>query len=431
MACDKSEAVHLVAPGNDVAPGNNVESRNCAATDGETTPGKIVIEREINDDPAPRCISKYVNSDGTVVYRVDTASQTDSPGDDWWAEDFDSDSESGRPESGRSDSEGGGDANEGGERGGATGGGEEERVTDEEEGAREEPSDKLKYAGVAREPMLMDPNLPAGWSRKVSQRTEGKSAGKYYVRIYSPEGRVFRYKYQLKSYLKKVHSDLIADDFDFSIAGRPLKSRGGGGGGDDDDDDDSRVRDQSTRENPARVKAAGKTESKYTRLQRDVVVTAATAMKCAGSPEPMFSDANLPEGWTRKLTQRKNGKSAGKYDVIIHSPEGKRFRSRFELQAYFDEIKSDLVANSFDFTVTGRGNPATPQVAPGKKASSSEEGSDAAAAAAAATPQSGKLLVKMKFSVPEGRKRNASDEEGSASKKAKSKNNGRASADDD
>ncbi|KAL1432286.1 hypothetical protein MTO96_013605 [Rhipicephalus appendiculatus] len=77
------------------------------------------------------------------------------------------------------------------------------------------------------------------------------------------------------------------------------------------------------------------------------------------------SDA-LPEGWLRKVCQRKRGRSAGRYDVYIYSPSGRRFRSRRELASYLCGPYCTLSISQFNFSaprsVTG----------PGRRASSEE-----------------------------------------------------------
>ena len=72
----------------------------------------------------------------------------------------------------------------------------------------------------------------------------------------------------------------------------------------------------------------------------------------------IISFQTLPQGWQRKVSQRKSGASAGRYEVFIIGPTGKRFRSRNELKSFFEKTNEfNLNPDDFDFSTFGRNNP--------------------------------------------------------------------------
>lgn len=106
--------------------------------------------------------------------------------------------------------------------------------------------------------------------------------------------------------------------------------------------------------------------------QQNVTTTAITSQAQKSSPRaparsrtaadpnrtPLFEDETLPSGWHRKVSQRKSGASAGRYEVFIIGPTGKRFRSRNELKSFFEKThETQLNPDDFDFSTFGRNNP--------------------------------------------------------------------------
>ena len=68
--------------------------------------------------------------------------------------------------------------------------------------------------------------------------------------------------------------------------------------------------------------------------------------------DSMYVSSGIPE-WRKLVTQRKSGKTKGKMDVCIISPEGRKFRSRAELQRYLSRTteESHPSIEDFDFRV--------------------------------------------------------------------------------
>ncbi|CAG6021628.1 unnamed protein product [Menidia menidia] len=68
--------------------------------------------------------------------------------------------------------------------------------------------------------------------------------------------------------------------------------------------------------------------------------------------EKCFS-SSMPLGWVREVRQRKSGKTAGKLDVYIVSPEGQKFRSRTSLHAFLTQSREGkLDISCFNFTAS-------------------------------------------------------------------------------
>ncbi|CAL8367681.1 unnamed protein product [Lota lota] len=73
----------------------------------------------------------------------------------------------------------------------------------------------------------------------------------------------------------------------------------------------------------------------------------------------------MPTGWTRVVKQRKAGKTVGKMDVYITSPQGKTFRSKASLQAFLlKDGEGGLHIDLFDFSTSQDGMSYTSLVVP-------------------------------------------------------------------
>ncbi|XP_034446528.1 methyl-CpG-binding domain protein 4 [Hippoglossus hippoglossus] len=63
--------------------------------------------------------------------------------------------------------------------------------------------------------------------------------------------------------------------------------------------------------------------------------------------------STMPPGWIREVRQRRAGKTAGKLDVYIISPQGQKFRSKSSLHAFLLQNEDgSLDINVFDFTTS-------------------------------------------------------------------------------
>ncbi|XP_029361437.1 methyl-CpG-binding domain protein 4 [Echeneis naucrates] len=76
----------------------------------------------------------------------------------------------------------------------------------------------------------------------------------------------------------------------------------------------------------------------------------------------------MPPGWIREVKQRKSGKTAGKLDVYITSPQGLTFRSRASLQDFLQKNgQGNLDISMFEFTASKDDVITTLQILPSRK----------------------------------------------------------------
>ncbi|CAH2068982.1 unnamed protein product, partial [Iphiclides podalirius] len=65
-------------------------------------------------------------------------------------------------------------------------------------------------------------------------------------------------------------------------------------------------------------------------------------VKCEGGSKPLprrsvqVEDKRLPQGWTKHMVRRSLGNSAGKWDVVLVSPDNRRFHTKTDMRAYLE-----------------------------------------------------------------------------------------------
>ncbi|XP_022122920.2 uncharacterized protein LOC110998534 isoform X1 [Pieris rapae] len=58
----------------------------------------------------------------------------------------------------------------------------------------------------------------------------------------------------------------------------------------------------------------------------------------------LVEDKRLPEGWKKVMVRRSLGQSAGKWDVVLLSPDQKRFHTKQEMRTYLDQTQGEFKA---------------------------------------------------------------------------------------
>lgn len=171
----------------------------------------------------------------------------------------------------------------------------------------------------------------------------------------SDDGKEEKSKSDKKSSDKKTVSDEEAEEE--NTKDDDEDGNDGDEDGDDEDDDDGselvidekvKSHEKKSRDRKRRVKSKQNGDKKDVEREKDSK-SSTPRLPCT-TVEDM---EGVPEGWKRKISQRMTGKSAGKFDVYIFSPEGRKFRSRPELMAYIEENSLDYTIDDFNFKYKG------------------------------------------------------------------------------
>lgn len=84
-----------------------------------------------------------------------------------------------------------------------------------------------------------------------------------------------------------------------------------------------------------------------------VVKGADAELRTSSEEQTAAAGGGVPAGWRREMKERQRGRTAGKVDVYIISPEGRSFRSKNQLHNYLlSEKHLNLQLSDFDFTAT-------------------------------------------------------------------------------
>ncbi|KAK6624680.1 hypothetical protein RUM44_011539 [Polyplax serrata] len=220
---------------------------------------------------------------------------------------------------------------------------------DEEEEGDDAPS--LNSTQVDKRQMLIfDPDLPLGWKRIINTNA---STGKPQVNIISPDGRIFRRRYRLNEYLIKNEMNHTLDQFYFGLYPKkdPIKL---------EDVSNNSLEPNGTSDGTQNIKTETEEEededspSEMINDNEELILCENDMTKFSQYATPMYEDPNLPDGWIRFIKIRACGRNAGRMEVVIVSPDGKRFRSRAQMENYFQKNDIGYNPEDFDFNVFGR-----------------------------------------------------------------------------